>query len=397
MATLHLLPKALEKARGLPAPGQEREAAWLRVLGGYEPAEVRAAARLFPATAAETFRRWVEIRSPITPEDEREEPFLAASGGEPTRSALLPIRDPEIWEFRKKIQRLHWVAEEVDMSQDAGDFARADEGDRRLVEFILCFFSVADELVLQGLDEVITSLAGIKEEQHYLIAQAEQESVHSEAYSIQIQEIIPPERREAVFDAVRRLEPVRRMADWIRFWTQIWHPAADVYTAFAFVEGQMFSGFFAALQYYKTRNLFPGLTSFNEFIARDENIHGSHSSFVVVHRLRRGPAPDAVRAIADETVGVTADFFREAVPAPLAGINAELLAQYNRHIADAVLEWLNLPPKFGDPNPFPFMVILALNRRAKSNFFEHRPTQYQAVGNLQLGVAEAPPVPEEIR
>ena len=42
--------------------------------------------------------------------------------GEEGRVALFPIRHPDIWEFRKKIEALHWTAQEVDLSRDKRDW-----------------------------------------------------------------------------------------------------------------------------------------------------------------------------------------------------------------------------------------------------------------------------------
>ena len=54
---------------------------------------------------------------------------------------------------------------------------------------------------------------------------------------------------------------VARVADWIRWWVVAEHPAADFFAAMAFIEGVLFSGFFATLQHFKVKGLFPGITT----------------------------------------------------------------------------------------------------------------------------------------
>lgn len=343
----------------------------------YDTERVRKLADIFPATSGATFARWVAIYSPISREAELREPLLAE---DPDRATILPIRDAEMWEFRKTIERLHWVAQEVDLSRDAADRGKVTPEEFALLEKVLGWFGPADEAVLAGLDAVAARHLQTKEARFYLRAQEDQECVHSEAYSLQIQEIIPPGERERVFRAARESPLVARAADWIRAWVAYEHPAADFFAAMAFVEGVLFSGFFAAIQHFKEKNVFPGVTQLNEFIVRDEGVHTRFWCFLLAKRLRARPSRAVVEAIARETVTLSDAFFADALPAPVAGLNADLLGAYVRHVADNVLVLAGYEPLFRAENPFPFMDKLALNQVGKSNFFEARPTQYQNIG-----------------
>jgi ribonucleotide reductase beta subunit family protein with ferritin-like domain len=394
--TFYFRPEVLSKLRsegksevcGLDSPGAYAE--WHGLFPGVEPAVVAGAARLFPATTPETFLRWLRIRSDISPADEEVEVVLRE---EPDRATLFPIQDRQMWEFRKTIERLHWIAQEVVLDEDGRDLAKVTSEDRRLLENILGFFGIADELVMGTIDECISNTIRRKEGQYYLRAQNDQECVHSEAYSLQIQEIVPADRRDAIFDAVKTHPVVARMADWVRWWTLAEHPAADVFAVMAFLEGVLFSGFFATLQHYKVKNLFPGVTSLNEFIARDEGVHTLFWCFIINDRLQKRPDAAVVRAIAEETVMLSDDFFTNAIPTDIAGLNAGLLNQYVRYVADTVFVQMGSDPVYRSDNPFDFMDMLALNQVAKSNFFEFRPTQYQnlgADGALEFAIDETP-------
>lgn len=362
-----------------------RLAEWEAEFTDKESSEMRrravgAAARLFPATDAPTFRRWYAARlaSSVTAEEEAEEPLLRPEEG---RCVIHPLRDPEMWEYRKTIERLHWIAQEVDLGSDRADLEKVSAGDRRLLEHVLAFFSIADEAVMEGLDGRLSALIRPMEGQFYLRAQADQECIHSEAYALQIQELVgEPARRRELFAAVRTFPVVGRMADWVRWWTLGAHPAADLFAAMAFIEGALFSGFFATLQHYKTRNLFPGVTQLNEFICRDEGVHTGFWCYLVTEKLRRRPDPGTVRAIAAETVELVEVFFRTAVPEKVVGLSAPLLGQYGRHVTDSIVTALGYESVFPDENPFAFMDRLALNAVLKTNFFERRPTQYQSLG-----------------
>ncbi len=346
---------------------------------------------LYPATPARVAERWLSIGSNITPEQEAEDPLFQP---EPGRCALFPLRDEELFAYRKTLERLHWVAQEVDLSRDKGDIEGVAEADRRLVESVLGFFSIADELVLEGLDTRLARALPTKEAAFYLRAQADQECVHSEAYSLQILEVIPLERREAVLEAVRTSPPVGRMADWVRWWVLGDHPAADLFAAMAFIEGVMFSGFFAALHHYRAANLFPGITGLNEFICRDEGVHTMFWCFLLTKRLVHRPDSATVAAIARETVSLSSDFFTAALPeAAAGGFSADLVNRYVRFAADSVAVQAGYEVIYGETNPFPFMDTLALNEVAKTNFFEAATTGYQnlgTAGSLAFRVAATP-------
>ena len=388
--TLFLRAEVLER---LPADaaGGRRLAGWRRAFPDIESAVVARAAALFPATAPDTFARWLELRSAIDARAESKEPLLSP---EPDRFTIFPLRDTEMWEFRKTVERLHWLVQEVDLSADVRDREKVTPGEFRLIRKTLGWFGPADEAVMAGLDEIAAAKIQTKEGKFYLRAQQDQECTHSEAYSLQIQEVIPPEERDAVFRAVSGDPLVGRVADWVRWWVVAEHPAADFFAAMAFIEGVLFSGFFATLQHFRVRNLFPGITALNEFIARDEGIHTLFWCFLLTRRLERRPDCFVVEGIARETIALSADFFADAIPEPVVGINADLVNRYVRFVADAVLVEAGYAPVYLVENPFPFMDMLSLNEVAKSNFFEFRPTQYQnlgADGALEFAIDERLP------
>jgi ribonucleotide reductase beta subunit family protein with ferritin-like domain len=383
MKTFYLKKKVL--TRLLSGPVAEASAArlkeWAQEFPKVDKKLLPGVASLFPATSAKTFARWVAIRSPITPEWEKSEPLLRA---EPGRTTILPIRDKGIWKFRKTIERLHWTADEVDLSEDTNDRKKVSDAEFGLIKQTLGWFGPADESVMVGLDEVALKKLPQKEAQFYLRAQSDQECVHSEAYSLQIQEVIPNNEREEVMNAAKNNPLVAQVADWIRWWVVAEHPAADFFAAMAFVEGVLFSGFFATLQFFKTKGLFPGITTLNEFISRDEGVHTLFWCFLLTKRLKFRPSAEAVQSIARETVRLSRRFFKRALPQPVVGLNAKLLGQYVQYVADTVLARTNYSPIYKVPNPFKFMDAMALNEVAKSNFFELQTTQYQNLGKGSL-------------
>jgi ribonucleoside-diphosphate reductase subunit M2 len=364
--------------------GDPRFAAWCAAFPADGEARVAAVLELFPATDLATFQGWAEATRSTQISWEEDARELAALADPPERRTILPLRDPEMDEFRTRIMKVHWLPEgEITLDGDAAHLPKASPAQRALLENCLVFFNVADELVMEGIDARATEIAGrTKEGAHYLCAQMDQECTHSKAYGLQVREIIPRERQAAAAAAMTAHPVVARMADWVRWWIHGRHRAADVVTALALLEGALFSGFFAALQYFKTLNLFPGVTGLNEFIARDEYIHTRFWCFLLAKRFRRGPDPAAVAGITAATVALSDAFFAHALPDPaaIAGINPALLGQHVRYTADGVLRDAGLAPCYKVASPFAFMDALVLNIVAKANFFEHDVTAYQELG-----------------
>ena len=308
-------------------------------------------------------------------------PFRWDAAAEAARLTLLPVWHDDIWAFRKRLESLHWTAQEVTLAGDAADWARASPEERNFLRLQLGFFASADVWVLQNLGENFAQEIGCLEARAVYAAQADQEVTHSEAYALQIEAVLPGAAEQAeVLEAVRTMPVVGRMRDWVARWSGRDRPLGERLAAFAAVEGVLFSASFAALQWLRERAVYPGITAYNTFIARDENVHTEFACLLVRRHLTEAARPAAARVaeIFGEAVAVLDEFVAEALPVALIGMNAALMAQYVRYQADHVMGAMGYPAVFGAPNPFPFMDKLAMNDVCKTNFFEHRSSQYQA-------------------
>ena len=340
------------------------------------------------------------------------------------RHSLYPIRDPEVWGWYKTLEGLDWTAQEVDMSRDLDDWRRLPAGQRHYYEHVLGFFVVADELVLDNLDSNFVSEVRQKEAAYFYRAQAKQEGVHSEAYSIQVEMLLRGARKKEVFNAIETMQSVSEMARWAQCWMNHRRTFGERLVAFAAIEGILFSSHFLSILLLKERGLMPGFASYNEFIARDEAVHCGFTCFLLAQRVQRRPAESTAHGIVGRAVQLVDDFVAEAVSAALdaaraaerkerqlsenasgekefackqawgmdnvvPSITIELMQQYIRHVADTVCRQMGYAAIYCGTNPYPEADRLALNEVAKSNFFEYRATQYQNPtheGALDFGI-----------
>ncbi|MES1906589.1 MAG: Ribonucleotide-diphosphate reductase (RNR), small subunit, partial [Paramarteilia canceri] len=76
-----------------------------------------------------------------------------------------------------------------------------------------------------------------------------------------------------------------------------------------------------------------------------------------------------------EAVEIECEFFNDALPVSLIGMNSELMIQYIKFVADRLLYDLIDEKFYKVSNPFDFMENLSLD--GKTNFFERRVGEYQ--------------------
>jgi len=113
-------------------------------------------------------------------------------------------------------------------------------------------------------------------------AQLHQETIHGEAYAVQIEAMIEMEsEKEELFSAFETMPCIKDMRTWVMTYTDKSHSIEDRLVAMAFIEGVMFSGPFCHIQWLKERNKCPGITTLNEFICRDENVHCQFSCVLI--------------------------------------------------------------------------------------------------------------------
>ena len=143
--------------------------------------------------------------------------------------------------------------------------------------------------------------------------------------------------------------------------------------AFACVEGIFFSGAFCSIYWLKKRGLMPGLTFSNELISRDEALH-CEFAVLLYNKLHKKIDKHRIHDIIREAVEIETEFICEALPCKLIGMNAELMTQYIKFVADRLSLQLGYKKIYNVSNPFDFMDLISLE--GKTNFFERKVAEY---------------------
>jgi ribonucleoside-diphosphate reductase beta chain len=292
---------------------------------------------------------------------------------------LLPPARQELLSYYKRARAAFWVEDEIPYSADLSDWERMSYEERHFMELVLGFFAVSDRIVLSNLIGNFIQEITIPEAQLFYNFQAAVEDIHSLTYTNHLLTLVKdPLRIDELLNSIEHFDSIRKKSDWALKWMDRSRPLAQRLIAFAVVEAVYFSASFCSIFWFKEQNkLVKGVGYSNEFIARDEGLHASFAC--ALYRTCFDRVPDEViREMIRDAVEVESDFVDEALPRPLVGMNAGLMKQYVRYVADRLLIQLGCADSlFGESNPFAFMERMSLN--GKDNFFEKKVSNYGKV------------------
>merc|ERR1739838_794368 len=237
-------------------------------------------------------------------------------------------------------------------AQDSKDWETLTEGEQHFITHILAFFAASDGIVLENLAGNFATEVQIPEARAFYGFQIAMENIHSETYSLLIEQYIrDPTEKDKVLHAIHTMPAVREKAEWAVQWMQKDNSFAERVVAFAAVEGILFSGSFCAIYWLKKRGLMPGLTFSNELISRDEGLHAEFAC-LLYSMLQRQLPDDVVHDIIRGAVDVERRFICEALPCDLIGMNSEMMTKYIEFVADRLLTSLGHPKIFESQKNF---------------------------------------------
>ena len=364
--------------------------------------------------------RWAH-RPPL-PSTRAAEPFVEPMCRQDASRFVVQPRNHRLWEMYKQHVASFWTAEEIDLSDDAKDWAALSDDERHFVSHVLAFFAASDGIVVENLAERFCRDVQLPEARCFYGFQLAMENIHSETYALLIDAYVKaPAERERLLRAIETVPCVKAKAEWALKWIGSEATFGERLVAFAVVEGIFFSGSFCALFWLKKRGLMPGLTFSNELISRDEGLHCDFAC-LVFSMLERPPPPERVLQIVKEVrprprrargspparaddmprlraplshrsalparaqaVEIERRFVTEALPVSLIGMNAELMSEYIEFVADRLLRSLGGATHYNAANPFPWMDLISV--QGKTNFFERRVGDYQKSGVMAAAAA----------
>ena len=308
--------------------------------------------------------------------DDFVEPILREN---PNRFTLFPIMKPKLYEKYENHLAVFWVTSEIDLAKDLKDWIKLTPNEQYFIKNVLAFFAGSDGIIQENIAARFMNEIQLSEARQFYSVQLMMEAIHSQTYSLLIETYIEDKSEKLhLFQAIQTIPCVKKKAEWARKWIATTEENfATRLVAFAVVEGIFFSGSFCAIYWLKERGLMPGLTTSNEFIARDEGLHTDFACALYEEIERKLPKAK-VHKIIREAVDIEKQFITESLPCSLIGMNAALMTDYIKFVADRLSTQLGYGKIYSANNPFDFMERISLE--GKDNFFEKRVTSYAKAG-----------------
>jgi ribonucleoside-diphosphate reductase beta chain len=307
--------------------------------------------------------------------DDFVEPILQEN---PNRFTLFPIMKPKLFQKYKNHVAVFWTTEELDLAKDLRDWVKLNANEQHFIKNVLAFFAGSDGIIQENIAARFMNDVQLSEARQFYSIQLMMEACHSETYSLLIDTYIEDkDEKNHLFQAIQTIPCVKKKAEWAQKWMVSEDDFATRLVAFSVVEGIFFSGSFCAIYWLKERGLMPGLTTSNEFIARDEGLHTDFACALYEEIVRKLPKAK-VHKIIREAVKIEKEFITESLPCHLVGMNNALMADYIEFVADRLSSQLGYGKIYSTANPFDFMERISLE--GKDNFFEKRVTSYAKSG-----------------
>lgn len=321
---------------------------------------------------------------------------------------LRPMRYPVFYEMYKNAIKNTWTVDEVDFAKDLTDLQRrVKPAEMHLIKRLVAFFATGDSIVGNNLVLNLYKHINAPEARMYLSRQLYEEALHVQFYLTLLDNYIPDHgERARAFAAVENIPSIKKKAEFCFKWIDSINELDRLETlqdrrrflmnliCFAScVEGLFFFGAFAYVYFLRSKGLLDGLASGTNWVFRDESCH-MNFAFEVVETVRaeepelfNRQMQDMVVSMLEEAVDCEFAFAQDVLDLGVAGLSVTDMRQYLEFIADQRLAALNMPPRFGTKNPFPFMELQDVQEL--TNFFERRVSAYQVGVSGQVSFDES--------
>tara|TARA_B100001173_G_scaffold37428_1_gene29029 strand:- start:5880 stop:7196 length:1317 start_codon:yes stop_codon:yes gene_type:complete len=316
---------------------------------------------------------------------------------------LVPFKYDWAWQKYLDGSANHWMPQEINMTNDIVLWKSEDgltEDERVIVKRNLGFFSTADSLVANNLVLALYRLITNPECRQYILRQSLEEAIHTHAYQYCIESLGMDEGE--IFNMYREIPCVARKASWgLKYTQEISNPdfktgteetdkqlLKNLIAFYCVLEGIFFYCGFTQILSMGRRNKMTGTAEQFQYILRDESMHVNFGIDVINQIKIENPnlwddqmKSEAAQMILEGTE-LEIQYARDTMPRGVLGMNAAMMEEYLKFIANRRLTQIGLDEEFtGVSNPFPWMSEI-IDLRKEKNFFETRVTEYQVGGAL---------------
>lgn len=318
------------------------------------------------------------------------------------RGYYKPFSYPWAYEFFKQQQAHHWLAEDINFTNDITDWnsGALTDDEKAILTQIFRFFTQADSGVAEGYcKHFIPKFCGNPEISMMLCCFADMEGIHQDSYSKILDTLNLPEVEYKIFKNYDAMQEKDNFMRNIKSNTNL-DTALSIACYGAFTEGLQLFASFCILQNVTRRGKMSGMGQVVTYSQRDETIHVAamirlFKEFCLEYITtdeERNELESLIKQRANQIVSLEDAFIDLAFSNhKFTGLTSDEVKKYIRYIANLRLIQLGYNTIFPNQlkNPIPW-VIEATNIPEFANFFDTRVTEYSrgatqgSWGDIQL-------------
>ncbi len=306
--------------------------------------------------------------------------------------SYFPIVNQKLEEYYQDQLKAFWTKGDLVFTESSDDISSLRPEEETLLHGVLSIFSQFDGLVGDKVDGFNDheEVKKFKEATFFFRAQNLIETVHNEVYGLMLIHYIEnEEKRNEITYATTRIPVVVKLANWIESQSSTDNLLKKIFIN-AITEGVMFQGLFAIIFWFRKtyKGKFLGLTTGNEMISRDEELHASFAMYFFIFLKNKfknsGEHEDWVKwaedrsevvSLIEELMEILTEFYNYFLPNPVLDLNSENVIDYSKVWANILLMELEHNPRYDVENPLEYMDVTGMYR--KKNFFEGKEVGYQ--------------------
>lgn len=298
------------------------------------------------------------------------------------RKFYKPFGYPWCYEVWLKQQQIHWLPEEVPMSDDVNDFNnKLSESEKNLLTQIFRFFTQADIEVNSCYHKHYMNVFKPTEVIMMLTAFSNMETVHVAAYSHLIDTLGLPEVEYSTFMEYKEMKDKYDYMQEFNVKDKL-NIAKTMAVFGGFTEGLQLFASFAMLLNFQRFNKMKGMGQIVTWSVRDETLHCNsiirlYKEFLKENEIDKKQLNKEIIESCKTIVDHEDKFIDLAFSlGPVEGMSSNDIKDYIRFIANLRLKQLDLKPIYDiKANPIPW-IDEQLNAVEHMNFFEGRSTEY---------------------
>lgn len=305
------------------------------------------------------------------------------------------IKYPWAYKIYRTMMNNFWIPEEIPLAQDAKDYPKLSEAERRSYDKILSFLIFLDSLQtanLPNINEYITA----PEVNLCLTVHAFQEAVHSQSYGYILDSVCSPRVREKIYNEWRDDKHLLRRN---RFITDLYEAFVSEPSDRNFVKTVMANYILEGIYFYSGFSFFfslarqgkmTGTATEIKYIQRDELTHLALFQGIFQELRRENPhlftkdLLEELRQMMRTAVIHEIEWGQYVTGGEILGLTDDILEQYLKYLSNLRLERLGLDPLYPEIRRNPMSWVDRFNdlNRIKTDFFEQKVTNYSKSANL---------------